>query len=206
VTEEVTGVDLVKAQIGIAQGEPLPFRQEDLSQRGHAIECRVYAEDPEAGFMPSPGRILALRTPDGPGVRDDSGVYEGWEVPIHYDPLISKLVAWAPTRADAIARMRRAVAEYRVLGIRTTLPFFQRVLRHSAFIAGDVDTSFVEALLDEARDPVSRESVRIAIAGAAIQTLRERESARLVPSGGGARSPWRDAGLREAHARRWGTS
>ena len=109
VTEMVTGVDLVQAQIRIAQGEPLALRQEDLALRGHAIECRVYAEDPDAGFLPSPGRILALRAPAGPGVRDDSGVDEGATVPIHYDPLVSKLVAWGETRADAISRMRRAV-------------------------------------------------------------------------------------------------
>jgi len=206
VTEEVTGVDLVKAQVRIAQGEVLPFGQEDLAQRGHAIECRVYAEDPEAGFMPSPGRITALRTPDGPGVRDDSGVYEGWEVPVHYDPLISKLVVWAPTREDAIQRMRRAVSEYKVLGIRTTLPFFQRVLRHPAFVAGDIDTSFVETVSAEADpDRAGRESVRLAVAAAAIRTFRERRTSRLRPSEDVAvRSAWWAAGLREAHGRRRG--
>src|SRR5512136_908618 len=111
----VTGVDLVKLQIRVAQGERLPLRQEDLAQRGHALECRVYAEDPDAGFLPSPGTILALRVPGGPGVRDDSGVYEGWTVPIDYDPLVSKLVVWAESREEALHRMRRAVAEYRVV-------------------------------------------------------------------------------------------
>ncbi|HEX9186779.1 MAG TPA: acetyl-CoA carboxylase biotin carboxylase subunit, partial [Vicinamibacteria bacterium] len=115
VTEMVTGVDLVQQQIRIAQGEPLPFRQEDLTQRGHAIECRVYAEDPDNGFLPSPGRIVALRPPGGPGVRDDSGVCEGGEVGVHYDPLVSKLVAWGESRDEAIRRMRRAVAEYRIV-------------------------------------------------------------------------------------------
>ena len=147
VTEMVTGVDLVKTQIQIAQGEPLALRQETLAQRGHAIECRVYAEDPEAGFLPSPGRILALRSPGGPGVRDDSGVDEGTEVGVHYDPLVSKLIAWAGTREEAIRRMRRAVAEYRVVGVRTTLPFFARALTHPDFVAGDVDTGFVERML-----------------------------------------------------------
>ena len=206
VTEEVTGVDLVKAQIRIAQGEALSFGQRDLEQRGHAIECRVYAEDPEAGFMPSPGRILALRTPNGPGVRDDSGVYEGWEVPVHYDPLISKLVVWGPTRQDAIARMRRAVTEYKVLGIQTTLPFFQRVLRHPSFVAGDIDTSFVDAAFAEAdRDRARGEAVRVAVAAAAIRAFRERRAARLERSGDGAdRSAWWDAGLREAQGWRGG--
>jgi acetyl-CoA carboxylase biotin carboxylase subunit len=201
VTEEVTGVDLVKAQIQVARGEALSFGQEDLVQRGHAIECRVYAEDPDAGFMPSPGRIVALRTPAGPGVRDDSGVYEGWEVPVHYDPLISKLITRAGTRDEAIRRMRRAVSEYKVLGIRTTLPFFQRVLRHPAFVAGDFDTSFVQAFFaEDDRGPSPRGGVEVAVVAAAIQAFRERQAARLGPSGAvGARSPWWEAGLREAH-------
>jgi acetyl-CoA carboxylase biotin carboxylase subunit len=199
VTEEVTGIDLVKAQIRIALGEELPFRQEDLVQRGHAIECRVYAEDPDAGFMPSPGRIVALRTPDGPGVRDDSGVYEGWEVPVHYDPLISKLIVWAGTREDAIRRMRRAVSEYKVLGIQTTLPFFQRVLRHPAFVAGDIDTSFVEDVF--ARTDRDRpRPIEAAVVAAAIRAFRDRQAARRRPTAAGAtRSAWWDAGVREAH-------
>ena len=198
-TEEVTGVDLVEMQIRIARGEDLPFTQETLTQRGHAIECRVYAEDPEAGFLPSPGRILALRTPDGPGVRDDSGVYEGWEVPIHYDPLISKLVARADTREAAIRRMRRAVSEYRVLGIRTTLPFFERVLSHPAFVAGDYDTSFVDTVLRETAPP--RRSVDLAVVAAAVQEYEERRKAARRPADGAPRAAWWDAGLREAQGR-----
>jgi acetyl-CoA carboxylase biotin carboxylase subunit len=205
VTEQTTGVDLVKAQIRIARGEPLPFRQEELSQRGHAIECRVYAEDPEAGFLPSPGTILALRTPDGPGVRDDSGVYEGWEVPVHYDPLISKLVVWAESREEAIRRMRRAVSEYKVLGIATTLPFFERVMRHPAFVSGEFDTSFVDTVFAGA-DQARCRPVELAVAAAAIRAFRERQAVRLGPTTAGpAASPWRLAGLREAHASRAGT-
>jgi acetyl-CoA carboxylase, biotin carboxylase subunit len=197
VTEEVTGVDLVQMQIRIARGESLPFGQDALVQRGHAIECRVYAEDPEAGFLPSPGRIVGLRTPGGPGVRDDSGVYEGWEVPIHYDPLISKLVVRAETREAAIRRMRRAVSEYRVLGIRTTLPFFERVLRHPAFAAGEYDTSFVDAVLRET--PSEGHPVEIAVAAAAIHAYEERRAAARRPRADGApRAAWWDAGLREA--------
>jgi acetyl-CoA carboxylase biotin carboxylase subunit len=204
VTEEVTGIDIVKMQIRIAQGEALPLGQGDIEQRGHAIECRVYAEDPEAGFLPSPGRILALRVPGGPGVRDDSGVYEGWDVPVHYDPLISKLVVWAGSRPEAIQRMRRALSEYQVLGIRTTLPFFARALRHPAFEAGDIDTSFIETLqAEEEGTGGAREGVDVAVAAAAIQALRERRAAQLRPaSTDAARSPWREAGLREAHGRR----
>jgi acetyl-CoA carboxylase biotin carboxylase subunit len=199
VTEEVTGIDLVKVQIRIAQGERIPFRQEDLAQRGHAIECRVYAEDPDAGFMPSPGRIVALRTPDGPGVRDDSGVYEGWEVPVHYDPLISKLIVWAGTREDAIRRMRRAVSEYKVLGIQTTLPFFQRVLHHPAFVAGEIDTSFVEHVFAQT-DRDRPRPIEAAVTAAAIRAFRDRQTARRGPTAESAtRSAWWDAGVREAH-------
>jgi acetyl-CoA carboxylase biotin carboxylase subunit len=198
VTEIVTGEDLVKLQIRIARGERLPFRQEDLKQRGHALECRVYAEDPDQGFLPSPGRITALRLPGGPGVRDDSGIYEGYEVPIHYDPLLSKLVAWGYSRQDAIKRMARAVTEYKILGIKTTLPFFERVLRHPAFLAGDFDTSFVEKVF-AATDRARTRPVEVAVAAAAIRAYREREAKRLAPPEGGVTgSAWWRAGLQEA--------
>jgi len=203
VTEMVTGIDLVQLQIKVAQGEPLPLRQEDVVQRGHAIECRVYAEDPETGFLPSPGRIEALRVPGGPGVRDDSGVYEGWEVPIHYDPLVSKLVVWAPSREEAIRRMRRAVAEYRVVGIRTTLPLFERVLASPAFVSGDFDTSFLDTGL-EAKAAGNPRRVEVAVAAAAIRAFEERRASRVDPGGGGAPA-WRAAGLREAHGSRLGS-
>jgi acetyl-CoA carboxylase biotin carboxylase subunit len=147
VTEMVTGIDLVREQIRIAAGERLALRQEDIQWRGVAIECRVYAEDPDRQFLPSPGRITRLRTPAGPGIRDDSGVYEGWEVPLDYDPMISKLVAWGETRQAAMARLRRALDEYHVGGIQTTLPFFQEVLLDSNFQAGEIDTGFVERFL-----------------------------------------------------------
>jgi acetyl-CoA carboxylase biotin carboxylase subunit len=205
VTEMVTGVDLVQWQIRIARGERLSLRQEDLAQRGHAIECRVYAEDPDAGFLPSPGKILALRTPSGPGIRDDSGFDEGDVVPIHYDPLVSKLVAWGATREEAIARMRRAVSEYTVLGIRTTLPFFARLLGHPAFVAGDFDTSFVARLQAEPA-PAAGRPVEIAAAAAALAAFRERRAAAARPADGPAPgAAWRDAGLREQHGRRIGS-
>jgi acetyl-CoA carboxylase biotin carboxylase subunit len=205
VTELVTGVDLVQAQIRIAQGEPLMLRQDDLVQRGHAIECRVYAEDPAAGFMPSPGRIVALRVPSGPGIRDDSGFDEGATVPIHYDPLVSKLVAWGATRGEAIARMRRAVSEYTVLGIRTTLPFFDRLLRHPGFAQGDFDTAFVDRVLAEPVE-VDGRAAEVAIAAAAIEAFRERRSARARPADGPAPgAAWRQAGLREQLGSRQGS-
>jgi acetyl-CoA carboxylase, biotin carboxylase subunit len=148
VTEMVTGLDLVRWQIRIARGERLtldPARA--LQPSGHAIECRIYAEDPDNGFLPSPGRILALRSPNGPGVRDDSGATAGLHVPIFYDPMISKLVAWAEDRPAAIARMRRALAEYLVVDIKTTLPFFTWLLEQPDFVAGRFHTTYLDELL-----------------------------------------------------------
>lgn len=147
VTELVTGTDLVKEQILIAAGHPLRFQPGDIRFSGHAMECRVYAEDPESGFMPSPGRIDRLALPDGPGIRVDSGAEEGWTVPLEYDPLIAKLCAWAPTRREVIARLRRALKEFVVGGIATTLEFFRDVLDDSQFQAGVIDTGFIERRL-----------------------------------------------------------
>ena len=133
----------MREQIRVADGLPLSFTQEDVRLTGHAVECRVYAEDPEQNFMPSPGRITSLRVPAGPGVRDDGGVYEGAEVSIYYDPLVSKLATWGRTRVEAVERMRRALAEYSVGGIKTTLPFFREVMRDPEFVAGQLDTGFI---------------------------------------------------------------
>ncbi|MBP6629537.1 MAG: acetyl-CoA carboxylase biotin carboxylase subunit [Kofleriaceae bacterium] len=144
VTEMIHGVDLVGWQLDVAEGKPLPLDQAgiDARRRGHALECRVYAEDP-VKFLPSPGLITHLRVPDGPWIRNDSGCYEGAEIPVHYDPMISKLVVWGEDRAQAVARMRRALDEYIVRGIETNLPFHRRCLRHPAFVAGDYDTGFI---------------------------------------------------------------
>src|SRR5206468_5960235 len=144
VTEMIYGLDLVAWQLDVAEGKPLPLGQAalDARRRGHAIECRIYAEDP-VKFLPSPGRITHLRIPDGPYVRNDSGCYEGAEIPVHYDPMISKLVVWGEDRARALARMRRALDEYQVRGIETNLAFHRRCFRHPAFIAGDYDTGFI---------------------------------------------------------------
>jgi acetyl-CoA carboxylase biotin carboxylase subunit len=197
VTEMVTGEDLVKLQIRIAEGHHLPFRQEDLSQRGHAIECRVYAEDPEQGFLPSPGLIRGLKVPGGPGIRDDSAVYEGYEVPVHYDPMISKLVAYGYSRLDALSRMRRAIEEYKILGIKTNLAFFKRVLDHPSFVAADFDTSFVEKAF-AASDRERERPVEIAAAAAAVRAFLDRRAARVEQNGGGTagsgwkRGQWRD--------------
>ncbi len=147
VTELVTGLDIVREQILIAADRPLGYRQDDIRPRGHAMECRVYAEDPANHFFPSPGKITALERPAGPNVRVDSGAYAGWTVPIEYDPLIAKLSAWAPTRDQTIARLCAALDEYHVGGIHTTLPFFRDVLRDPRFIAGEIDTGFIDRFL-----------------------------------------------------------
>lgn len=143
VTELVTGIDLVREQINVAWGEKLSFTQADVQLNGHAIECRVYAEDPENNFLPSPGKITRLRVPNGNGVRDDGGIYEGSEISIYYDPMISKFAVHGRDRAEAIDRMRRALQEYEVGGIKTTLPFFREIVEDAEFIAGNLDTSFI---------------------------------------------------------------
>ncbi len=172
VTELVTGVDLVHWQLAVAQGEKIPLAQEAIPRRGHAIECRVYAEDP-VKFLPSPGTITSLRVPSGPGIRDDSGVTEGSVISVHYDPMISKLCTWGETRDAAIGRMRRALAEYHVGGIKTNLPFHRQVMRHPAFIAGDIDTGFIErhkaALAPMTPDEETAELAAIAVAAHARQ-------------------------------------
>jgi acetyl-CoA carboxylase biotin carboxylase subunit len=152
ITEMVTGVDLVQWQIRIARGEPLTLLADDvLTPRGHAIECRVYAEDPDTGFLPSPGLITALRAPSGPGIRDDGWVEAGTEVPTFYDSLLSKLIAWGTDRPEAIARMRRALREYEIVGIQTTVPFFHWMLAHPSFVDGRVHTGFLDDVLQQRR-------------------------------------------------------
>jgi acetyl-CoA carboxylase biotin carboxylase subunit len=144
VTELVTGLDLVQLQVRIAAGEPLPFTQDDVNLRGHAVECRIYAEDPDNNFFPSPGVITTLRVPSGPGIREDSGVYEGRRVPLDYDPLLSKLVGYGATREQAIARLRRALDEYFIGGIKQNLGLFRRILRDEDFLAGRMDTEMLD--------------------------------------------------------------
>ena len=161
VTELITGLDLVHLQIRIAAGEKLPFRQEDVQLRGHAIECRIYAEDPDNNYFPSPGRITLLLAPSGPGIRRDSGMYEGWNVPIDYDPLLAKLIGYATDRNQAIARLTRALSEYFVGGIKTNIPLFRRILRDADFRAAKLDTGFLDRMLkrpeDTPQDSVSAE-------------------------------------------------
>ncbi|MFN8425159.1 MAG: ATP-grasp domain-containing protein [Anaerolineales bacterium] len=144
VTEMVTGIDIVKEQIRIARGRPLSYTQDDVQFNGHAIECRVNAEDPHNNFMPSTGRITHSLLPTGPGVRVDTGVYPGFEITPFYDPMIAKLIVWGETRAQAILRMRRALEEYRIVGVRTNIPFHQTLMDSPRFMAGQYDTRFVE--------------------------------------------------------------
>jgi acetyl-CoA carboxylase biotin carboxylase subunit len=199
ITEMVTGVDLVRTQIEVAAGAPLPFRQADIRQRGWALECRVYAEDPENNFLPAPGRITRLAEPGGLGIRNDSGVYEGFEVSIHYDPMISKLVAWGATRAEAIARMERALSEYVIHGPTTNIEFHRWILRHPRFLAGDFDTRFIQQEF-HGMPPGEGGLEPIALSAAAIAALAG-EDARAGATNGRAApavSPWRVAARREA--------
>ena len=147
VTEAVTGIDLIKQQIRIAAGEKLPFKQEDIVQRGHAIECRINAEDPSRNFAPSPGAIAELRLPGGPGVRLDSHVYSGYRIPPNYDSMIGKLIVHGPTRADAIATMRRALTEFHVAPTQTTIPLLLQIMDNQSFRRGEIDTGFIERVM-----------------------------------------------------------
>ena len=181
VTEMVWGIDLVKEQLRIAQGGRLTMRQEDLRPKGHAIECRIYAEDPAKRFAPSPGLIRYINLPQGPGVRNENGVYSGYTVPVFYDPMLSKLVCHAETREAAIARMKRALAEYRVEGIQTTIPFFSFLVDHEEFRAARFDTGFIDSLLPQ-MDLEHGEGeglIDAAIAAAAIFAFEESQSVRL---------------------------
>jgi acetyl-CoA carboxylase biotin carboxylase subunit len=205
ITEMVTGCDLVRWQIRIARGERLDIDPDQaLTPAGHAIECRVYAEDPDNGFLPSPGRILQLRTPSGPGIRDDSGASAGLEVPIFYDPMISKLAAWAEDRPRALARMRRALDEYLVTGIKTTLPFFGWLLAQPEFVEGRFHTAYLDDVLKARNgrpfaeaDPEAEEIAAIAavihatLAGPALSS-----STSVQPSTGRWRAQARADGLR----------
>jgi acetyl-CoA carboxylase biotin carboxylase subunit len=147
VTEMVTSLDLVKLQIRIAADESLPFAQQDVMLRGHAIECRIYAEDPDNNFFPSPGKILQRRVPTGPGIRLDDGVYAGWTVPNEYDPMLGKLIAWGSDRAEALARLRRALDEYYASGIKTNISLFRRILAAQDFQTGAIYTSWLDDFL-----------------------------------------------------------
>ena len=197
VTELVTGLDLVKYQIRVAAGEKLDLRQEDIVMRGCAIECRVYAEDPANNFLPSPGRITAFRPPSGPGIRHDSGVYQGWTVPNDYDPLIAKLAAWDRTRDESIERMRRALGEYQVAGIHTNIAFFLEVLNDPDFRKGNFDTGFLDRWMQnrDGNQKLSTTDRDIAVIAAAL-FQSERTAPGTAPAAKQIESPWKVQGRR----------
>jgi acetyl-CoA carboxylase, biotin carboxylase subunit len=206
VTELVTGLDLVHLQISIAAGEKLPFTQEDVRIRCHAIECRIYAEDPDNYYFPSPGEITLLLEPSGPGIRQDSGMYEGWNVPLDYDPLLAKLIGYGTDREQAISRLRRALSEYFVGGIKTNLSLFRRILGDADFLSAKLDTGFLDRMLKRTEDKSadSRPAEVAAIAAGVFAALGA-----AVPgagNGGGSSglpadkvtSNWKSASRREA--------
>jgi acetyl-CoA carboxylase biotin carboxylase subunit len=191
ITEMVTGIDLVRQQLRIAAGEPLDFRQEDVRWRGAAIECRINAEDPFAGWMPSPGTITGLRAPSGPWVRDDSGAYEGASIPRFYDTLIAKLIVWGADRDAACDRMARALAEYRIGGVRTTIPLLERIVAHPDFRAGRLSTAFLDRMLPEAPAQEGRHRDLAVIVAALAEYERARTAAPAESAGPAAATTWR---------------
>ena len=206
VTEMVTGVDLVQWQLRIARGEQLTLNSGDtLVPSGHAIECRIYAEDPEAGFIPCPGVITSLRPASGPGIRDDNGVDAGYEVPVHYDSMLSKLVVWGNDRTQAIERMGRALSEYEVGGVKTTIPLFRWILRHPDFVAGRFDTTFLDRVLTSRdQEPLVElppDTEEVAVVAAAIRAFLHTEGAASPTSVDQVKTAWRWAarldGLRQ---------
>lgn len=203
VTEMVTGIDIVREQIRIAAGEKLRYQQEEVQLSGAAVECRVYAEDPQNNFFPSPGLITTFFEPSGPGIRNDSGVYAGCTIPIHYDPLISKLIAHGEDRTHALARMRRGLGEYRIGGVQTTLPFFKALLSHPEFIKGNLHTHFIEehGLVETLTQAQGADESVPLIAAALDYFLRSGDTQpEPIPSTGNA---WKQFAPPRGRLRRW---
>jgi acetyl-CoA carboxylase biotin carboxylase subunit len=198
VTELVTGLDLVHLQIRIAAGERLPFTQRDVQIRGHAIECRIYAEDPDNNYFPSPGRITLLLAPSGPGIRRDSGMYEGWTVPMDYDPLLAKLIGYGSDREQAIGRLTRALNEYFVGGIKTNISLFRRILGDGDFRAGKLDTGFLDRMLKRKQDaPVDENAAEVAAIAAGLLVALDTRVTNGSKSATDTASNWRSAARRE---------
>ncbi len=198
VTEMITGIDIAKEMFRIASGEKLSITQDEVQMNGWALECRIYAEDPYNNFLPSPGEILALRVPSGPGVRDDSGVYAGYEVPLFYDPMISKLCTWGRDRTEAIHRMKRALGEYIVKGIKTTIPFHLKVMENEDFLTGNITTGFIGDTFVLEAGGVDEELRDVAIVAAALQTFRRKREtvAPEAKTGSAEKDLWKMAGRR----------
>ncbi len=182
VTELVTGLDLVEWQLRIAAGERLSLRQQDIAWRGSAIECRIYAEDPHNNFLPAPGRIEHLSEPSGPGIRLDSGVFEGWNVPLEYDPLLAKLAAWGPSRDTAIRRLDRALAEYVLTGVRNNIGFFREVIAQSDFRTGKLSTSFLDRFFEQRKQTETSPEAELAGALALVIAQSRAKDAGGVPA------------------------
>jgi acetyl-CoA carboxylase biotin carboxylase subunit len=200
VTELVTGLDLVHLQIRIATGEKLPFAQEEVCIRGHAIQCRIYAEDPDNNYFPSPGTITALTEPAGPGVRVDSGIYQGWDVPIEYDPLLAKLIGYGEDRDQAVGRLRRALPEYVIAGVKTNLPLFQRILSDQEFIAGKTDTGYLTRLNERPPSEATQSGNEIAVIAAGIFYALNSGKDGDIPVPSAVSSNWRSNWRRVARA------
>ena len=203
ITERVVGVDLVKQQISIANNEVLQLKQEDLTQRGHAIECRIYAEDAENNFMPSPGKIKHLSEPLGLGIRHDGYVYKGFEIPIFYDPMISKLIVWAETREEAIKRMKRALYNYKITGIKTSIKFLERILETPDFVNGQYNTHFIEDNFDFLMDPKKYEGDNedIAIITAFLNYTDKLNKVQPEPMTKNMAKNWKDFGRKRGSLR-----
>jgi len=197
VTEQVTGLDLVKLQIAIAAGHRLPFAWETITPRGHAMEVRLYAEDPENSFFPSPGKILSQHQPSGPGIRVDEGVYEGWTVPMDYDPLLSKLIAWGNSREETIARLRRALEEYSITGIKTNTALFRRILAEPDFLKAEIHTKWLDELLQRPH-PAARDDANGADAAAIAAAIWQatHNGTNSVNSNAAPESEWKREGRR----------
>ncbi len=202
ITEEVVGIDLVKEQIFIADGQPLRYKQSDIRQRGHAIECRICAEDTEANFMPSPGQIRLLVEPSGIGIRLDSYVYEKYEIPIHYDPMIGKLIVWATNRQFAIERMCRALDEYKITGIKNNITYLHSIMQVDDFVRGDYNTSFIEKHAEElvaAHTPKDKEAEDMTLIAAFVNYMvfMEDSGASTAAPQQTVTSRWREYGKRK---------
>ena len=199
ITEEVVGVDLVAEQIRIANNEKLRFRQEDLTQTGHAIEVRVYAEDPENNFMPSSGTIMSLKEPLGSGIRHDGYIYKGYTIPLYYDSMISKMIVWAETRQDAINRMKRALDEYVLTGIKTSIPFLKKVMEAPDFVNGKYTTHFIEKNMDilHPDTDASEEETDLAAITAFLDFINKQEKMKPVSQQEGQKNYWKEFGRRK---------
>lgn len=200
ITERVTGIDLVKAQIDIANGKPLSFKQSEVYQTGHAIECRIYAEDPENNFMPNAGLVRNITEPLGLGVRTDGYVYEGYEIPIYYDSMISKLIVWAQTREEAVERMKRTLYEYKIVGVKTTIPFLKRIMYTPDFISGNYDTHFIEKNSEFlfVENDCDKECEDMAILATYLDYVEKSKSnTNETPNEKKPESPWKEFGRRK---------